>query len=48
MVYGIGLFQPINTFRVRYIINSKCTLQAESTTGTGADVHYTLERGRNR
>ncbi|HLX07091.1 MAG TPA: translocation/assembly module TamB domain-containing protein, partial [Thermoanaerobaculia bacterium] len=48
VVYGIGLFQPVSTFRVRYIINSHWTLQAESSTGTGADVLYTLERGRTK
>ncbi len=46
VVYGIGLFQPVSTFRVRYIISSKWTLQAESSTETGADMLYTLERGR--
>ena len=48
VLYGIGLFQPINTFRVRYIISSKWTLQAESSTETGADILYTLERGHTR
>ncbi len=48
VVYGIGLFQPVSTFRVRYIINSHWTLQAESSTGTGADVLYTLERGHTK
>jgi translocation and assembly module TamB len=48
VVYGIGLFQPVNTFRIRYIVNSKWTLQAESSTETGADILYTLERGRTR
>jgi len=46
VVYGIGLFQPVNTFRIRYILSSKWTLQAESSTETGADILYTLERGR--
>jgi translocation and assembly module TamB len=46
VMYGIGLFQPVSTFRVRYIISSKWTLQAESSTETGADMLYTLERGR--
>jgi translocation and assembly module TamB len=45
VLYGIGLFQPINTFRIRYILSSKWTLQAESSTETGADILYTLERG---
>lgn len=45
VVYGIGLFEPVNTFRVRYIMNKQWTLQAESGGNTtGADVLYTLER----
>lgn len=48
VMYGIGLFQPVSTFRVRYIVNSKWTLQAESSSETGADVLYTLERGRTK
>jgi translocation and assembly module TamB len=48
VIYGIGLFQPISTFRVRYIVSSKWTLQAESSTETGADVLYTLERGHTK
>jgi len=48
VMYGIGLFQPITTFRVRYIVSSKWTLQAESSTETGADVLYTLERGKTK
>jgi translocation and assembly module TamB len=44
--YGIGLFQSINTFRIRYIMNKQFTLQADSgqtTQGTGADILYTKE-----
>ncbi|MBV8200903.1 MAG: translocation/assembly module TamB domain-containing protein, partial [Acidobacteria bacterium] len=48
VIYGIGLFQPVSTFRVRYIVSSKWTLQAESSSETGADVLYTLERGRTK
>jgi translocation and assembly module TamB len=53
--YGIGLFQAVNTFRVRYIIDRHWTLQAESGAtspgatsagGTGADLLYTVERGQ--
>jgi translocation and assembly module TamB len=44
VIYGIGLFQPINTFRVRYILNKQFTLQAaDSAKGTGADILYTKE-----
>ncbi len=44
--YGIGLFEPINTFRVRYLLSDKWTLQAESGEGTSADALYTVERGK--
>lgn len=42
--YGIGLFKAVNTFRIRYLINRKWTLQAETGEGTSADILYTLER----
>lgn len=45
VTYGIGLFEPINTFRVRYLLNENWTLQAESGEGTSADALYTVERG---
>jgi translocation and assembly module TamB len=45
VTYGIGLFQPINTFRVRYLLSDKWALQAESGEETGADALYTIERG---
>ncbi|HET9225269.1 MAG TPA: translocation/assembly module TamB domain-containing protein, partial [Thermoanaerobaculia bacterium] len=45
VAYGIGLFEPINTFRVRYLLSDKWTLQAESGEGTSADALYTIERG---
>ena len=45
VTYGIGLFEPINTFRVRYLLNDQWTLQAESGEGTSADALYTVERG---
>jgi translocation and assembly module TamB len=45
VTYGIGLFEPINTFRVRYLLSEKWTLQAESGEGTSADALYTVERG---
>ncbi len=45
--YGIGLFQSINTFRIRYLLNKTFTLQADSgqtTPGaTGADILYTKD-----
>lgn len=45
VAYGIGLFEPINTFRVRYLLSDKWTLQAETGKGTSADALYTVERG---
>ncbi|HVT59378.1 MAG TPA: translocation/assembly module TamB domain-containing protein [Thermoanaerobaculia bacterium] len=44
VAYGVGLFQPVNTFRIRYILSSNWTLQAENAAGTSADILYTLER----
>ncbi|HEY8022823.1 MAG TPA: translocation/assembly module TamB domain-containing protein, partial [Thermoanaerobaculia bacterium] len=46
VAYGVGLFQSVNIFRIRYILNKRLTLQAESaqgTQGTGADLLYTKE-----
>ncbi len=43
--FGMGLFQPVNTFRIRYLLSDKWTLQAESGEGTSADALYTIERG---
>jgi translocation and assembly module TamB len=43
VVYGIGLFQPVNTLRVRYILNKRFTLQAETGAGTSGDILYTRE-----
>lgn len=45
VTYGIGLFEAINTFRVRYLLSDKWTLQAESGEGISADALYTVERG---
>ena len=44
--YGVGLFDKVNTFRVRYLMSRRWTVQAETGRGTGADVMYRLERGR--
>jgi hypothetical protein len=46
VAYGIGLFDPVNTFRIRYLIDPRWTLQAESGEGTSADILYTVERGK--
>nr|MBV6629370.1 translocation/assembly module TamB domain-containing protein [Oceanococcus sp. HetDA_MAG_MS8] len=42
--YGIGLFEPIYSFRARYEISSKWTLQTESGVESGGDLVYTIER----
>ncbi len=44
--YGIGLFDPISTLRLRYLLSKKWTLQAETGADTGADLLYRIERGR--
>ena len=44
--YGIGLFDPISTLRLRYLLSKKWTLQAETGAETGADLLYRIERGR--
>jgi translocation and assembly module TamB len=46
VTYGLGLFDAANTFRIRYLLNPKLTLQAESGAGTSADLLYTVERGK--
>lgn len=43
--FGMGLFEPVNTFRIRYLLSDKWALQAESSSAaTGADALYTIER----
>lgn len=43
--FGMGLFEPVNTFRIRYLLSDKWSLQAENTgSATGADALYTIER----
>ncbi len=46
VTYGIGLFEPISTFRIRYILGRTWSLQAEQGTGTSADFLYEIERGK--
>ena len=41
--YGIGLFAPINLFRVRYELSRHWALEAESGTISGADILYNIE-----
>ncbi|MBN1237398.1 MAG: translocation/assembly module TamB domain-containing protein [Gammaproteobacteria bacterium] len=43
--YGVGLFQPVNTLRLRYTISSKWRLVTESSSeGSGGDLIYHIER----
>ncbi|MFP3941742.1 MAG: translocation/assembly module TamB domain-containing protein, partial [Thermoanaerobaculia bacterium] len=44
--YGVGLFEAVNTLRIQYLLSSRFTLRTEVGAGTGADLLYTLERGR--
>ncbi len=43
VAYGVGIFRPSNTFRLRYALGRKWTLQAETGEGTGADLLYSPE-----
>jgi translocation and assembly module TamB len=44
--YGVGLFQPVNTLRLRYTISSRWRLVTESSSrGSGGDLIYHVERG---
>ena len=42
--YGIGLFEPVYTFKLRYQLSSKWSLQTESGVESGGDLIYTIER----
>jgi translocation and assembly module TamB len=42
--YGIGLFAPVNTLRLRYDLSKHWQIQTESGAGTSADLLYTIER----
>jgi translocation and assembly module TamB len=51
--YGIGLFSPINTFTIRYLLGRTWSVQAQQGAAlngqgqaTGVDVLYTVERGK--
>jgi translocation and assembly module TamB len=44
--YGVGLFEPVNTLRLRYTISSRWRLVTESSTAaSGGDLIYNIERG---
>ena len=42
--YGIGLFDAISTFNLRYKLTEKLALEAASGSNSSADVIYTIER----
>ena len=42
--YGIGLFDAINTFNMRYSLTEKLALEAASGSGSSADLIYTIEK----
>ena len=44
--YATGLFENTNTFRARYSLTSKWTLQTESGTESGTDLLYWFEHGK--
>jgi len=44
--YGIGLFDPVSTLRLRYILSRRWTLQAETGEETGADAMLKIQRRR--
>jgi translocation and assembly module TamB len=42
--YGIGIFEPINTFRTRYSLSPRWQVQTEYGLESGGDVLYSIER----
>jgi len=42
--YGIGLFDAINTFNLRYSLTDRLALESVSGSGNSADLIYTIER----
>jgi translocation and assembly module TamB len=42
--YGIGLFEPISIYRIRYNISSRWLVQTEYGLNSGADLFYRIER----
>jgi len=45
--YGVGLFDPVSTIWLRYTISSNWKLVSEtSSRASGADLYYTIDRGR--
>ncbi|MBT8121041.1 MAG: translocation/assembly module TamB domain-containing protein, partial [Gammaproteobacteria bacterium] len=42
--YAVGLFDQLNTFRMRYELSRRWSVQTETGAATGADLLFTLER----
>ena len=44
--YGIGIFEPVSTLRLRYTLSSRWKLIGEaSALSSAADLFYVIERG---
>jgi autotransporter translocation and assembly factor TamB len=43
VAYGVGLYEPINVLRVRYLLSRKFTVQAETGTRDSGDILYRIE-----
>jgi translocation and assembly module TamB len=46
VTYGLGLFEPVSTFRIRYLLSRQWTIKAEQGEETSADFLYTVEKGK--
>ena len=44
VAYGIGLYEPVNTLRIRYLLSPKWTLQAITGDRNATDILYRIER----
>lgn len=44
--YGIGLFDPVSTLRLRYVLSNRFTLQAQTGGETSADALVRIRRGK--
>jgi translocation and assembly module TamB len=42
--YGLGLFDAVNTLKLRYRINRRLSLEATSGEEAAADLYYTFDR----
>ena len=45
VAYGVGLFEPESVYRVRYTLDERWTLQAETGGSTNAEIEYSIESG---